>query len=204
MSARMNSPVPSPRRSEETRKRILRAARQRFMREGYERTTIRAVAADAAIDASMVMRYYGSKEGLFAAATAFDLRLPDLRAIAPEERGAALVRHFFARWEGDADDDALRVLLRAAVTNEQAAERMRAIFKGQLVPTMAAVCPATEAQERAGLIATQMLGLAYCRYVLRLPPIADLAVERLVARIGPTIQRYLSGPLDRPPPQPRA
>jgi AcrR family transcriptional regulator len=189
----MSRSAPSPRRSEETRKRILRAARQRFSIEGYERTTIRAVAADAAIDPSMVMRYYGSKEGLFAAVTSFDLRLPELGAIAHEKRGAALVRHFFSRWEGD--DDALPVLLRAAVTNEPAAERMRAIFARQLVPKIAAVCPEGEAAERAGLIATQMLGLAYCRYALRLPPVTDLAVERLIAHIGPTIQRYLIEPL---------
>jgi AcrR family transcriptional regulator len=197
----MNRPAPPPRRSDDTRRRILRAARQRFTTDGYERTTIRAVAADASIDPSMVMRYYGSKEGLFAAATAFDLRLPDLRAIAPEDRGAALVRHFFSRWEGDAEDDALRVLLRSAATNEPAALRIRTIFQRQLVPAVAAVCPEREAAERAGLMATQMLGLAYCRYVLRLPPVAELSIERLVARIGPTIQRYLSGPLDGPPPQ---
>jgi AcrR family transcriptional regulator len=197
----MSRPAPAPRRSDETRRRILRAARQRFTTDGYERTTIRAVAADAAIDPSMVMRYYGSKEGLFAAATAFDLRLPDLGAIAPEERGAALVRHFFSRWEGDAEDDALRVLLRAAATNEAAASRMRAIFERQLVPTLAKACPEGEVAERAGLVASQMLGLAYCRYVLRLPPVAELGIERLVARIGPTIQRYLSGPLEEPSPQ---
>jgi AcrR family transcriptional regulator len=197
----MSRPAHGSRRADETRRRILRAARQRFTTDGYERTTIRAVAADAAIDPSMVMRYYGSKEGLFAAATAFDLRLPDLGAIAPEERGAALVRHFFSRWEGDAEDDALRVLLRAAATNEAAASRMRAIFERQLVPTLAKACPEGEVAERAGLVASQMLGLAYCRYVLRLPPVAELGIERLVARIGPTIQRYLSGPLEEPSPQ---
>jgi AcrR family transcriptional regulator len=197
----MSRPAHGSRRADETRRRILRAARQRFTTDGYERTTIRAVAADAAIDPSMVMRYYGSKEGLFAAATAFDLRLPDLGAIAPEDRGAALVRHFFSRWEGDAEDDTLRVLLRSAATNEPAAERMRAIFRHQLVPTLAKACPEGEVAERAGLVTSQMLGLAYCRYVLRLPPIAELGIERLAARIGPTIQRYLSGPLEGPLPQ---
>jgi AcrR family transcriptional regulator len=142
------------------------------------------------------MRYYGSKEGLFAAAATFDLRLPDLRPIDPGERGAALVRHFFSRWEGDAGDDALRVLLRAAATNEPATERIRAIFQRQLVPAVAELCPEGEAAERAGLMATQMLGLAYCRYVLRLPPVVGLSVERLIAQIGPTIQRYLAEPLE--------
>ena len=66
------------RRSDRTRAAILAAARERFAADGYERATIRAIAADAAIDPAMVMRYFGNKEKLFAAAAEFDLRLPDL------------------------------------------------------------------------------------------------------------------------------
>jgi AcrR family transcriptional regulator len=187
-------PAETPaRRSDETRARILRAARDRFAAEGYDRTTIRSVARDAAIDPSMVMRYFGSKEGLFAAAASFDLGLPDLGAVPRGTLGPALVRHFLARWEGDPSDDALRVLLRAAASRDSAAERMREIFRTQLVPAVAAVAPRPQAAERAGLVATQMLGLAFCRYVLRLPGVADLSHDAVAARIGPTIQRYLTG-----------
>ncbi|MFZ0875271.1 MAG: TetR family transcriptional regulator, partial [Pseudonocardiaceae bacterium] len=63
-----------PRRSDATRAAILAAARERFAADGYERATIRAIAADASIDPTMVMRYYGNKEGLFAAASEVDLR----------------------------------------------------------------------------------------------------------------------------------
>jgi AcrR family transcriptional regulator len=178
-------------RSEETRARILRAARERFAADGYERTTIRAVAGDAAIDPSMVMRYFGSKEALFAAAASFDLRLPDLAAVRRRNLGAALVRHFLDRWEGDPSDDALKVLLRAAVSQEGAAERMREIFRSQLVPAVAGIVPKSQAAERASLVATQMLGLAFCRYVLRLPGVVDLPHDALATRVGPTIQRYL-------------
>ena len=52
---------------------ILAAARQRFAESGFERATIRAIAADANIDPSMVMRYFGNKDQLFAAAADFDL-----------------------------------------------------------------------------------------------------------------------------------
>src|SRR3954467_2586493 len=92
-------PLPSSRRSEATRNAILAAARERFATDGYERATIRAIAKDAHIDPSMVMRYYGNKEGLFAAAVALDLRLPDLGAIPHEEFGRALVTHFPGLWE---------------------------------------------------------------------------------------------------------
>src|SRR5262245_35340822 len=103
-----------PRDAETTRSAILTAARQRFASDGFERTTIRAVAADARIDPALVMRYFGNKEKLFAEAAAFDLRLPDLTNVPRGEIGAALVRHFLERWE---EDDTFTALLRAATTN---------------------------------------------------------------------------------------
>lgn len=72
-----------------------------------------------------------------------------------------------------------------------AAERMREIFRSQLVPTLACLVPKKEAAARAGLVSTQMLGLAFCRDVLRLPGIGDLGHDMITARLGPTIQRYL-------------
>jgi len=186
----------APRRSDATRAEILRAAQARFAADGYQKATIRAIAADADIDPSMVMRYYGNKTKLFAAATDIDLHLPDLAAIPRRYLGKTLVSHFLERWEGDPADDALLMLLRSAATDDVAAERMRTIFRDQLAPALLSLIgdPA-EAAERAGLIATQMLGLALCRKILRLPPVAALDAETVVARIGPTIQRYLVTPL---------
>jgi len=179
------------RRSEATRTAILAAARERFAAEGYERATIRAIAADASIDPAMVMRYFGSKERLFAAAAEFDLRLPDLTAVPPDAVGDALVSHFLARWESD---ETLTALLRAGVTHEAAATRMRAIFAAQVAPALARLCddPA-EVPTRAGLVATQILGLALCRYVLRLPPLVAMSRDEVVRWFGPTMQRYLRG-----------
>ena len=62
-------------------------------------TTIRAIAADAGIDPAMVMRYYGNKERLFAAAAEFDLRLPDVTAMPRAQVGIRIVGHFLNRWE---------------------------------------------------------------------------------------------------------
>ena len=190
------------RRSDRTRAAILTAARERFAADGYERATIRAIAADAAIDPAMVMRYFGNKEKLFAAAAEFDLRLPDLSALPREELGAALTSHFLDRWEGD---ESLKALLRASVTNEVAADRMRELFAAQLGPTIAKLSASTasaadahrassvDVATRAGLVATQALGFALCRYVLALPPVANLSREEAVAWLGPTITRYLTG-----------
>ncbi|WP_213011946.1 TetR/AcrR family transcriptional regulator [Paractinoplanes toevensis] len=178
------------RRSDATRAAILAAARERFASDGYERATIRAIAADARIDPSMVMRYYGNKEKLFAAAAEFDLQLPDAAGIPRDELGAALARHFLHRWESD---ETLTALLRAAATNEAAAERMRELFGAQLLPLATAACPdPADAPRRAGLVASQMLGLALCRFVLRLPPVVAMTADEAAAWVGPTIQRYLT------------
>jgi AcrR family transcriptional regulator len=178
------------RRSDPARAAILIAARERFASDGYERATIRAIAADARIDPSMVMRYYGNKEKLFAAAAEFDLQLPDVGSLPAGELGTALARHFLQRWEGD---ETLTALLRAAATNEAATERMRELFGGQLLPLASALCPdPADAPRRAGLVASQMLGLALCRFVLRLPPVVAMTADEAADWVGPTIQRYLT------------
>ncbi|MGW9207223.1 TetR/AcrR family transcriptional regulator [Embleya sp. NPDC055664] len=184
----------TPRRSSiETKAVILAAARERFGADGYERATIRAIASDAAIDPSMVMRYFGTKEKLFAAAADVDLRLPALDAVPRSQLGAVLSAHFLDRWEGN---EAMLILLRTGVTNDDAAERMRAVFADQLAPLVLRTCPnPAEAPRRAGLIATQVLGLALCRYVLRLPPIVAMTHPEVVAWLGPQIQRCLTGSL---------
>lgn len=181
--------VEKPRRSDATRAAILVAARERFASDGYERATIRAIAADAGIDPAMVMRYYGNKEKLFAAAAEFDLRLPDLVALPAEEVGASLARHFMSRWEGD---ETMMALLRAGVTNPAVAERMRGIFATQLGPVVMKLCPGGEVGVRAGLVASQVLGFALCRYVLEFPPVVGMSADEVVRWLGPTLQRYLT------------
>ncbi|MFJ3227182.1 TetR family transcriptional regulator [Streptomyces sp. NPDC086783] len=181
------------RRSDATRGAILAAARERFATDGYERATIRAIARDANIDPSMVMRYYGNKEGLFAAAVAIDLRLPDVDgADRRQNAGRTLVEHFLDMWE---NDEVLTALLRVGVTNQAGAERMQGILRDQLLPVARQVCPDPEqAPARAALMASQLLGLALTRYVLRMPPAVELARAEIVAWLAPTIQRYLTAP----------
>ncbi|MEO6743736.1 MAG: TetR family transcriptional regulator, partial [Caldimonas sp.] len=186
----MSPDTPAPRRSDATKAAILAAAREQFAASGYQAATIRAIAAAAAIDPAMVMRYFGNKEALFAAAAEFDLRLPDVGHLPRSAVGQALVGHFLDRWEGD---EALMALLRSAVSNEPAAERMRAIFASQLGPLVARLRGGSRAAAAtsAGLIATQILGLALCRFVLKLPPVVGLRRAQIVEQVGTTVQRYL-------------
>jgi AcrR family transcriptional regulator len=180
------------RRSDGTRAAILDAARRRFAADGFRNATIRAIAADAGIDPSMVMRYYGSKDGLFAAAVDVNLGLPDLAAADPDKLGEVLMRRFLTLWQRPPSDELLLMLLRSAVTDDAVAQRFRTVFADQVLPAVLRFGDPADAPRRAGLVATQLLGLALCRYVLGLPPVVALTEQQLVADIGPTIQRYLT------------
>ena len=177
-------------RSEPTRRTILDAARQAFAARGYEQTTIRAVAAAAGIDPSMVIRYFGSKAGLFAAASTTHLQVPDLLPVPPAERGEFMVRHFVERWESDAGADALAFLLRTAVTNDAVADQLQTTFN-ELIVTPIAALGGADADRRAPLVGTQLLGLVLCRYVLRLEPLASADADAVIADVAPAVQLQL-------------
>jgi AcrR family transcriptional regulator len=181
--------APKVRRSDATRALILSAARERFAADGYERATIRAIADDAGVDPALVMRYYGNKAGLFAAAVDLDLRLQNVPTLPRGEVGEALIRHFLERWEGD---DILQALLRTAATNESAAERMRLVFAKQIAPMIVRLSDdAKSAPHRAGLVASQLMGFALCRYILRLPPVIAMRRAEIVKWLAPNLERYL-------------
>jgi AcrR family transcriptional regulator len=182
-----------PSKSDRTRAQILGAARDLFAEHGYDGASIRDVAARASIDPAMVIRYFRSKDELFARAALVDLQLPALRVIDPTTVGETLIRRFLEVWESPASGAGMAILLRSAASNEFAAERMREIFANQVRPVVAAVGDLADAGRRAGLISSQLLGLAMCRYLLRLPPVVALSHDEIIRNVGPALQRYATG-----------
>jgi AcrR family transcriptional regulator len=178
-------------RADRTQQRILAGARRLFADLGYERTTVRAIAAEAGIDPAMIMRYYGSKDGLFAAATEFDLRLADIAAGPIEDLGQRLVRHFLDRWESPSADEQFSLLLRAAISDAESARRLHSIFEAQLTPALADVATPKRLRDCAALVAAQMVGLGCMRYVLRVPNVAALSRRAIVEQVGAAIQGYV-------------
>jgi AcrR family transcriptional regulator len=137
-----------------------------FAARGFEQTTIRAVAADADVDASMVMRYFQSKAGLFTAAISTDLQVPELSSVPAGRRGELLVRYFVRRWEEPAGDDKLIALLRTAVTSDAVAEQVQATltsgWPGRLPPWAGSRCPSAPRSSRRNCSACA----TWCRIVL--------------------------------------
>lgn len=183
-------------RSAATRTAILAAARRRFADDGYERATIRAIAADAGIDPSMVIRYFGSKADLYAAASAIDLAVPDLTG--GEDPAAVYTRAFLARWEAG-ENTAEAVLLRTAPTHPEAAARVQAIFDEEIVPALRKALPDDPAvRERAALLLSQTLGIVYCRYLLGIEPIASMDVREVALMAIRAAEVHLYSPRTAP------
>ncbi|QSB16372.1 TetR family transcriptional regulator [Natronosporangium hydrolyticum] len=191
---------------QDTRETILTAARDAFAEHGYDRATVRQIATSAGVDPALVHHYFGSKEKLFAATIDFPFSPAEIldRAFAdgPDGAGERLVRTFLTVWDSPAGAAGV-ALFRSAVSNPLAARLLREFLTTQLLRHAMArlgIDPA-QAQLRGALIASQLSGLAVTRYVLQLEPIATAPAETVVAAIGPTVQRYLTGELPSPPPE---
>src|SRR6202000_2647190 len=135
-----------PRNAAQTRADILASARRRFATEGYERTTLRAIAADVGVDAAMVTRYFGSKQDLFPTATEFTIELPDLTSAEPDDIADMLLPRYFAVWE---EDHSFMALLQAAMTSRGAAHKPNNTLAVHVAPTLKAATPDNDQQRIA-------------------------------------------------------
>ncbi|RAO30166.1 HTH-type transcriptional regulator BetI [Micromonospora noduli] len=183
-----------------TREAILDAARTAFAERGYDAASIRGIAATAQVDPALVHHYFGSKDQLFLAAMNFPVDpgqlVPKVLAGDRDGVGERMVRIFLDVWDSPTGS-AAQALLRSAVSNEWTARLLREFVTTQVLRRVLEnldVDP-VELPLRGSLVATQMIGLAMMRHVVRLEPVASADPETLVAAIGPTIQRYLTGPL---------
>jgi len=193
---------PSGRRpgNQDTRTSILDSAREIFAERGFDKASIRAIAAQAKVDPALVHHYFGTKEKLFLASMNAPVDPGELipRALAGprDEAGVRLVRLVLGVWDSPGGAAAV-ALLRTAVGNEWAARLMREFVVTQVLrrAVVALEIDEREAPMRSALVATQVAGLALIRYVLKVEPVASAPAEELVAAIGPGVQRYLTGDL---------
>ncbi len=113
--------------------------------------------------------------------------------------GAGVVRTLLTVLDGPAQAAGL-ALVRSAVGNEWTAKLLREFLVSQVLRRVLATLdlPPDEAAVRGGLVASQLIGLVVGRYVLRIEPLATADPEELVAAIGPSVQRYLTGDVALP------
>ncbi|SEK48599.1 DNA-binding transcriptional regulator, AcrR family [Blastococcus sp. DSM 46786] len=182
---------------------MLAAARAAFAERGFDGASIRAIATAAGVDPALVHHYFGSKDQLFLAAIEAPANpadfLPEVLAGGRDELGGNVVRMLLRVWDGPMQPAAL-ALVRSAVGNEWTGKLLREFLVSQVLRRVVATLDATPAEReaRGALVASQLIGLVVARYVLRVEPLASAAPEELVAAIGPTVQRYLTGEVELP------
>lgn len=185
----------------DTREAILQAARTAFAERGFDAASIRAIATAAGVDPALVHHYFGSKDKLFLAAMNAPVDparlLPRVFDGDPGGVGERLVSTLLDVWDSPAGVAGV-ALLRSAVTTEWTARLLREFLVTQVLRRVLHhldVDPA-ELPLRGSLVAAQLGGLVLMRYVVKLEPLASTPPAILAATVGPTVQRYLTGPLD--------
>ncbi|MEY8097168.1 TetR family transcriptional regulator [Falsihalocynthiibacter sp. S25ZX9] len=181
-----------------TRNDVLQAAQTRFAQDGFSATSIRKVAADAGVDPALVMQFYKSKDGLFAASLALSYEVQDRIAAAfdgPKERlGESLTQTFLSLWEESSDTEALMATLRGATSNDFAAEQLREFVQVRLLSVIGPKFgDGQESARRVGVVISMLMGLVLTRDMIGIPLVKSLSRNEIATMIGPSIQSILEG-----------
>jgi AcrR family transcriptional regulator len=183
-----------------TREEILKAARRLFAERGYQGATMRAIAAEAGVDAALLVHFFGNKPTLLAEAIEWpfdpEVEMPKLLVDGRHQAGRHLVGLFVRTWDDQGSRNPILVLLRAATVEPQAAEMLREFMRRRLYAPLMDRLRVDEPELRSDLVLSQLLGLGLVRYVLRLEPLASAPPEAVIEWIAPTVQRYLTGKLE--------
>lgn len=173
-----------------TRLALLRAARRRFSQHGYADVTLRDIAADAGVSAALVVKYFTSKEDLYAEAVSFEADAARLLDAPLERLGAHLVTTQLSIHEATQGDPLLRAVFTAT---RPGGTRFRENFEQQFVQRLTGRLGGPDAALRAELICALMMGLAAARLALRSPALLAESDEAIVARFGPQLQALVDG-----------
>ena len=180
-----------------TKEKILGAARVHFSEVGFDGATIRGIAAVAGVDPALISHYFGSKEGVFLAAIEFPVDpaefIPRLLAPGLDGLGERLVTFFLETWDSPAGSPML-ALIRSVVGSEHAAATLREFVSREVLGRIAAAIQLDRPQLRATLAASQLIGIAMLRYVVKVEPLASARADEVARWAGPVVQRYLTDP----------
>lgn len=178
------------------RDRLLEAARGRFASDGFDRASLRAIAADAGVDASLIRHYFGDKTGLLVATMQLPVDptelLRSLIAAGPDGLGTRLVTGFLSAW--DPHHEVFSGLIRTTIATTDAAPPALDVLRNVVLSSLVDVLEGPDGGLRANLVVAQMIGMAVLRYVLRLEPLASAPAEQIVRLYGPVLQSLITPP----------
>jgi AcrR family transcriptional regulator len=183
----------------DTRDRILASARELFARNGIDKTSIRAIASAAGVDAALVHHYFGTKQQLFVAAVRIPidpmLVIGPLRETPVDELGLKLPSLLLPLWDSEMGSGLIATLRSLLAGNEVSLIRsflqeVVAVEVGKRVDD-----PPGSGPIRVQFVASQLVGVVMARYILELEPFKSLPVQQVAETIAPNLQHYLTGDL---------
>jgi AcrR family transcriptional regulator len=185
----------------DTRGDILAAAQVEFARMGFLGATIRGIAGAAGVDPALVHHYFGTKRELLVAALDLPFEPADIVGTAldgpPHRAGERIVSALLSAWGSEGGSATMQALLRSALTDDGVLRMLREFIVESLLAPVAAELAPDHHDFRASLLASQVIGLAMSRYVLRIEPLASAEPSAVVDATAPTFQRYLTEELGR-------
>ena len=203
MPGRGRRPLGSP----DARRAVLDAARELFAEVGFERTTMRAVAARAGVDPALIYHYFGDKDGLLFAALQPPVDAATVFtgvADAAERSGEELVRRLVRLWEDRPEvREQMAAILRTGLSHDHAGRLLRDILSSFILAALGDVLADDRRELRAALIGSHIGGLMLARYILKVPGAAAASPEDLVQAVGPVVQHYLTGTITAARERPR-
>ena len=177
--------------AQETRERLITVARSHFAKSGFAGASLRAIGAEAGVDASLIRYHFGDKSGLLVATMELPVNpaeiLQKVIAQGPEGMGERLVRAFLTSWDPHAE--VFSAMIRTALTSGDPQQAPGLQVAQQIViAALRQVLDGDDRLLRAELIAAQIIGMALLRYVVQLAPLASASIDEVVAIYGPAIQ----------------
>lgn len=181
-----------------TQEAIATAAKRQFADVGYPGTTLRAIATEAGVDTRLVTHYFGSKQELFVAVV--DLPFEPAEAfeslLAPGRQGLGLrvATFMIGVLDSTAGRQTITGLLRAAASEDAAAQMLRSVLIERLLTPLAHRLGGQNPELRAALLGSQVAGLAMARHVVGLPMLNSTPSTTLAAALAPVVEHYLTSP----------
>jgi AcrR family transcriptional regulator len=183
--------------AQDTRGAIIVAAGAEFASRGYESASMRSIARRAGVDPALVHHYFQDKADLFAESISAPIRpdriVKEILAGPREKIGENIIRYLLSALDDAAARTRMISLLHTALGQEFAATMLRQFLAREVLRRIADTIGGPDAELRASLAASQIVGLIVVRFGVRIEPLANAPVDVVVAMVGPVIQWHLVG-----------
>ncbi|MFG2602494.1 TetR family transcriptional regulator [Streptomyces sp. NPDC048514] len=182
--------APARRDAEATKAVILKAARHLLARHAHADITLKAVAERAGVSPPLVLKYFGSKDALFARVMSFDTDADALLDAPPAALGRHMVRYVLSSQRGQGADPLLRIAF--APLHGDHGDILRANFRAQVTERLADRLTGPDAGLRAELAVAALVGLGVMYGIARGPHLRETDIDVIADRYGPLVQAQLT------------